>query len=53
MVIVQNGETLDYLADKYEISVQQILRMNHLEINQDVYEGQVLYIPSYVSATKK
>jgi stage VI sporulation protein D len=53
VVIVQNGETLDYLADKYEISVQQILRMNHLEINQDVYEGQVLYIPSYVSATKK
>ncbi|MGE8206072.1 LysM peptidoglycan-binding domain-containing protein [Heyndrickxia sp. NPDC080065] len=45
--IVQHGETLDYLAEKYDINVQQILRMNHLEMNQDVYEGQVLYIPSY------
>lgn len=47
MCIVQSGETLDYLAEKYEISVQQILRMNHMEINQSVSEGQVLYIPSY------
>lgn len=47
--IVQQGETLDVLAEKYDISVQQILRMNHLEINQDVYEGQVLYIPSYAT----
>jgi stage VI sporulation protein D len=45
--IVQSGETLDHLAEKYDISVQQILRMNHLEINQNIFEGQVLYIPSY------
>lgn len=50
--IVQQGETLDYLAEKYDISVQQILRMNHLEMNQDVYEGQVLYIPSYATTLK-
>ncbi|MFE7152626.1 LysM peptidoglycan-binding domain-containing protein, partial [Heyndrickxia sporothermodurans] len=50
--IVQQGETLDVLAEKYDISVQQILRMNHLEINQDVYEGQVLYIPSYATTLK-
>lgn len=50
--IVQHGESLDYLAEKYDISVQQILRMNHLEINQDVYEGQVLYIPSYATNVK-
>ncbi|MGV3465871.1 MAG: LysM peptidoglycan-binding domain-containing protein [Heyndrickxia sp.] len=47
MCIVQSGETLDYLADKYNISVQQILRMNHMETNQNLSEGQVLYIPSY------
>ncbi|GIN86939.1 stage VI sporulation protein D [Heyndrickxia sporothermodurans] len=50
--IVQHGETLDYLAEKYDISVQQILRMNHLEMNQDVHEGQVLYIPSYATTLK-
>ncbi|MGG3692848.1 LysM peptidoglycan-binding domain-containing protein [Heyndrickxia ginsengihumi] len=51
--IVQNGETLDLLAEKYDIHVQQIIRMNHLEANQDVYEGQVLYVPSYASTHKK
>ncbi|RLQ98036.1 stage VI sporulation protein D [Falsibacillus albus] len=43
--IVQQGDTLDLLAEKYDISVQQLLRVNDLEMNQDVYEGQVLYIP--------
>lgn len=43
--IVQNGETIDQLAERYNLSAQQILRVNHLEVNQDVYEGQVLYIP--------
>ncbi|UII55064.1 stage VI sporulation protein D [Cytobacillus spongiae] len=43
--IVQHGDTIDQLSERYEVSVQQLLRVNHLEINQDVYEGQVLYIP--------
>ncbi len=43
--IVQEGETLDYIAEKYELTVPQILRVNNLEANQDVYDGQVLYIP--------
>lgn len=50
--IVQSGETLDQLAEKYNIHVQQILRMNHLEVNQDVYEGQVLYVPANARAEK-
>ncbi|WP_179234483.1 LysM peptidoglycan-binding domain-containing protein [Heyndrickxia coagulans] len=50
--IVQSGETLDQLAEKYNINVQQILRMNHLEVNQDVYEGQVLYVPANARAEK-
>jgi stage VI sporulation protein D len=49
--IVQNGETVDKLAERYDVSVQQLLKVNHLEPNQDVYEGQVLYVPSVV--TKK
>jgi stage VI sporulation protein D len=44
--IVQNGETVDTLAERYDVSVQQLLKVNHLEPNQDVYEGQVLYVPS-------
>lgn len=43
--IVQNGDTIDQLAERYNLSAQQILRVNHLEVNQDIYEGQVLYIP--------
>ncbi|WP_043934217.1 LysM peptidoglycan-binding domain-containing protein [Bacillus sp. EB01] len=43
--IVQKGDSLDSLSDRYSVSVQNILRYNNLEINQDVFEGQVLYIP--------
>ncbi|MDZ5470790.1 stage VI sporulation protein D (plasmid) [Bacillus sp. 31A1R] len=49
MCIVQHGDTLDTLAERYDISVQQLLRVNRLEVNQDVYEGQVLYIPIVVA----
>ncbi|EWG09026.1 stage VI sporulation protein D [Cytobacillus firmus] len=47
--IVQNGDTIDGIAERYEIPAQQLLRVNHLEINQDIYEGQVLYIPVAVA----
>jgi stage VI sporulation protein D len=43
--IVQKGDTLDGLADRYDVSVVNLLRVNNLELNQDVYEGQVLYVP--------
>ncbi|NMD70518.1 stage VI sporulation protein D [Bacillus sp. DNRA2] len=43
--IVQHGDTLDRISERYELPIQQIMRVNHLEANQDVYEGQVLYIP--------
>lgn len=49
--IVQHGESVDTLAERYDVSVQQLLKVNHLEPNQDVYEGQVLYVPS-VAAKK-
>ncbi|WP_240794256.1 stage VI sporulation protein D [Bacillus sp. BHET2] len=44
--IVQEGETLDYIAEKYDLTIPQLLRVNQLEANQDVYVGQVLYIPN-------
>ena len=43
--IVQKGDTVSSVADRYDVSVQNLLRVNNLEINQDIYEGQVLYIP--------
>ncbi len=46
--IVQEGESLEYIAEKYEVQIAQLLRVNKLEANQDVYEGQVLYIPNDV-----
>ncbi|WP_080844578.1 stage VI sporulation protein D [Cytobacillus gottheilii] len=47
--IVQHGDTLDLIAERYEVSSQQLQRVNNLDINQDVYEGQVLYIPAVVT----
>jgi stage VI sporulation protein D len=49
--IVQKGDTLDSLADRYAVSVPNLLRYNNLELNQDVFEGQVLYVP--VALAKK
>jgi stage VI sporulation protein D len=44
--IVQKGDTIDMLSDRYDVSVTHLQRLNNLEINQDVFEGQVLYIPA-------
>ncbi|XJZ26387.1 stage VI sporulation protein D [Bacillota bacterium Lsc_1132] len=43
--IVQKGDTLDQIAERYDVTFQNLLRVNRLDVNQDVYEGQVLYIP--------
>ncbi|MBS4199830.1 stage VI sporulation protein D [Bacillus sp. FJAT-49732] len=44
--LVQHGDSIQQLAEKYDVSVQQILRANKLEASHEVYEGQVLYIPA-------
>ncbi len=49
--IVQKGDTVESLAERYEVSTQSLLRVNNLEPTQDVYEGQVLYVPA--ALTKK
>lgn len=43
--IVQKGDTVNTVADRYDVSVQNLLRVNNLELTQDIFEGQVLYIP--------
>lgn len=43
--IVQQGDTLEKLSERYNVNVHTLLKENRLEVNQDVYEGQVLYIP--------
>jgi stage VI sporulation protein D len=43
--IVQKGDTVNSVADRYDVSVQNLLRSNNLELTQDIFEGQVLYIP--------
>ncbi|MFB6801831.1 stage VI sporulation protein D [Peribacillus butanolivorans] len=47
--IVQQGETLDDLAQRYDVTVQSILFSNELESNQNVHEGQVIYIPKEIA----
>ncbi|WP_102345378.1 stage VI sporulation protein D [Bacillus sp. Marseille-P3661] len=46
MRIVQNGETLGSIAESYDVSPNQIIRMNGLE-DDVIEEGQILYIPEY------
>jgi stage VI sporulation protein D len=43
--IVQQGESIDQIAERYDVSVQQLLRVNQLEHEADISEGQLLYIP--------
>lgn len=45
MYIVQSGDTVDSIAEKYELQVGQITRRNKLEFGQ-VTEGQILYLPA-------
>jgi stage VI sporulation protein D len=44
MCIVQSGESLETIADRYRIQPSQLIRMNRLK-GEDVSEGQILYIP--------
>ncbi|MCL6605956.1 MAG: LysM peptidoglycan-binding domain-containing protein [Paenibacillus sp.] len=44
LCIVQREETLDTIADKYQLSTRELVMYNRLS-GQTVEEGQVLYIP--------
>ncbi|WP_246017898.1 stage VI sporulation protein D [Mesobacillus subterraneus] len=43
--IVQAGDTIQSISERYDVPVQQLLRVNHLSIDHQVQEGQVLYVP--------
>ncbi|MFK2824538.1 stage VI sporulation protein D [Bacillus sp. B190/17] len=42
---VQKDDTLQKIAERYELPVTDLVRENKLETNQSIEEGQVLYIP--------
>ncbi|WP_409297404.1 stage VI sporulation protein D [Peribacillus sp. SCS-26] len=44
--LVQQGDTLNALASRYEISASAIAALNELDATNEISEGQVLYIPS-------
>lgn len=44
LCIVQREETLDTIAEKYQLSTRELTMYNRLS-GQVVEEGQVLYIP--------
>ncbi|MFS0646757.1 stage VI sporulation protein D [Siminovitchia sp. 179-K 8D1 HS] len=50
--LVQQGDSIERLADKYDVSVQQILRANRLDSAHELQEGQVLYIPDKTAYRK-
>jgi stage VI sporulation protein D len=43
--IVQQGDSMDKIAQRYDVTVQQLLRANHLDYETELHEGQLLYIP--------
>ncbi|MBM7620478.1 stage VI sporulation protein D [Bacillus tianshenii] len=49
--IVQQGESIDHIAERYDVTIQQLIRINRLSTEDNVNEGQLLYIP--VKATSK
>ncbi|MDA7027593.1 LysM peptidoglycan-binding domain-containing protein [Bacillus sp. CLL-7-23] len=50
MCIVQQNDTIDLLCERYDINVQQLIRLNSLSIDEELEEGQILYIPDYNSS---
>lgn len=45
MCIVQKGETLESIAERYELNPREILLYNRLNDQTSLSEGQVIYIP--------
>ncbi|MEK4028639.1 stage VI sporulation protein D [Pseudobacillus sp. FSL P4-0506] len=44
--LVQRDDTLQKIAERYELPVADLVRENKLETSQSIEEGQVLYIPN-------
>lgn len=48
MCIIQEADTLESIAERYELSTSQLTRYNNL-VSDKVEEGQILYIPVSVN----
>ncbi|WP_170885644.1 stage VI sporulation protein D [Bacillus alkalicellulosilyticus] len=44
MCIIQENESLDTIAERYQLQTSHLVRVNRLE-NEQVEEGQIIYIP--------
>ncbi|MED5048794.1 LysM peptidoglycan-binding domain-containing protein [Bacillus siamensis] len=45
--IVQQEDTIDRVCERYDITSQQLIRTNALSFDDELEEGQLLYIPEY------
>ncbi|WP_158589596.1 MULTISPECIES: stage VI sporulation protein D [Clostridia] len=45
LCIVQEQDTIDSIAERYQVSALQLIKQNRLDEDYDVTEGQLLYIP--------
>ena len=45
LCIVQKNDTIDTIAERFNISPLQLIKQNKLEDDFEVTEGQLLYIP--------
>lgn len=52
MVVVQREETIDTLANKYEVSANELIRLNQLQTDL-LTEGQVLSLPQRSASNQK
>lgn len=52
MCIVQEGESLETIAERYNLTVSSLLRMNRLN-EERVSEGQILYLPAKQAPASK
>src|SRR5699024_3416474 len=44
MYIVQEHDTLEQIAGKYQVSLAKLQRVNRIE-EDSIYQGQIIYIP--------
>ncbi|WP_042223322.1 stage VI sporulation protein D [Oceanobacillus manasiensis] len=45
LCIVQEKDTIESIAERYQITTLQLIKQNHLDDAYEVSEGQLLYIP--------
>lgn len=46
LCIVQDKDTIEKIAERYKVTTLQLLKQNQLEEENDITEGQLLYIPN-------